>query len=232
MSRRRREPNPHVGKVVEVLFDDHRWYACTVREYDSIRERYTVQYSEGEPGDTEQVVKLDFEAMRFDSKREMRVPMAAGEHSLKRARTYPPPSLSFASPDTAEDECAIVDSSASPAASTSETSTSTSTTQEAASNCRWLHLATAAAHALQLHVASSPKDVERTDPVSKRARTMIVGGVSRTRWMLSEAALARGSGWASMSACYFEGKLMTTGWFDNNNMTLRARRFACFLHIH
>jgi hypothetical protein len=43
----RREPNPHVGRVVEVLFDDHRWYDCTVRKYDSIRERYTVQYSEG-----------------------------------------------------------------------------------------------------------------------------------------------------------------------------------------
>jgi hypothetical protein len=81
--RRRRELNPHTGKVLEVLFDDQRWYDCTVVEYDTIRERHTVkwEYSEGEPGKRLQVVKLDFEGMRFDSKRPMRfVLVPTGSH--------------------------------------------------------------------------------------------------------------------------------------------------------
>ena len=104
---RRLEPNPHVGKVVEVQFDDRRWYEYFVREYDSIRERYTAVYSEGQPHKTEQVVKLDFVGMWFDSKRPMRVKRpsigrtSVGEPPLKLARTYPPPSPPLASPDTA-----------------------------------------------------------------------------------------------------------------------------------
>ena len=98
--KRRREPNPHVGKVVEVQFDDHRWYEYSVRAYDSIREQYTVVYSEGQLDETDQVVKLDFDGMLFGSKRRMRVKRprtsagraSAGEQSLKRARTCPPPS--------------------------------------------------------------------------------------------------------------------------------------------
>ena len=99
-----------------------------------------------------------------------------------------------------------------------------STTQEAVSMI--LHLQ-----------ASGPKDGERKDasvPPSaqrKRPRTMVLGGLC-TRWMLCEAALAHSSGWASMSACYFEANLMTKILDDTYHMALRTRRFAWFLHIH
>ena len=89
-----------------------------------------------------------------------------------------------------------------------------------------------------LHLqASGPKDGERKDasvPPSaqrKRPRTMVLGGLC-TRWMLCEAALAHSSGWASMSACYFEANLMTKILDDTYHMALRTRRFAWFLHIH
>jgi hypothetical protein len=99
-----------------------------------------------------------------------------------------------------------------------------STTQEAVSMI--LHLQ-----------ASGPKDGERKDasvPPSaqrKRPRTMVLGGLC-TRWMLCEAALAHSSGWASMSACYFEPNLMNKILDDTYHMTLRTRRFAWSLHIH
>ena len=98
-----------MGKVVEVQFDDLRWYEYSVREYDSIRERYTAVYSEGQPHQNEQVVKLDFVGMWLDSKRPMRVKRptisagrtSVGEPPLKLPRTYPPRSSPLASPDTA-----------------------------------------------------------------------------------------------------------------------------------